>query len=84
MRYSLHIIFLIFFISCGERNNYIPDVFINHEIDLNSPENISAAIMRLQTFEDRFLYVIKFLDKDTRTVMWCLIYYGHKLDLWYK
>ena len=25
MRYSLPIIFLIFFISCGERNNYIPE-----------------------------------------------------------
>ena len=31
---------------------------------INAQENISAAIMRLQTFEDRFLYVIKFLDKD--------------------
>ena len=40
--------------------------------------------MRLQSSEDRFLYVVKFLDKDTRTVMWCLIYYRHKLDLWYK
>ena len=31
---------------------------------INAPENISAAIMRLQAFENRFLYVIKFLDKD--------------------
>ncbi len=31
---------------------------------LNAPENISAAIMRLQNFEDRFLYVVKYLDKD--------------------
>ena len=31
---------------------------------INAPENISAAIMRLQNFEDRFLYVIKYLDKD--------------------
>ncbi len=31
---------------------------------INAPENISAAIMRLQAFEDRFLYVIKFLEKD--------------------
>ena len=31
---------------------------------INASENISAAIMRLQDFEDRFLYVIKFLDKD--------------------
>ena len=27
-------------------------------------QNISAAIMRLQSFENRFLYVVKFLDKD--------------------
>ena len=31
---------------------------------INAEANISAAIMRLQSFEDRFLYVIKFLDKD--------------------
>ena len=31
---------------------------------INAPENISAAIMRLQAFDDRFLYVIKFLDKN--------------------
>ena len=31
---------------------------------INAPENISAAIMRLQNFENRFLYVIKYLDKD--------------------
>ena len=31
---------------------------------INAPANISAAIMRLQNFEDRFLYVIKYLDKD--------------------
>ncbi len=31
---------------------------------INAPENISAAIMKLQAFENRFLYVIKFLDKD--------------------
>ena len=31
---------------------------------LNAPENISAAIMRLQNFDDRFLYVVKFLDKN--------------------
>ena len=30
----------------------------------NAPENISAAIMRLQAFENRFLYIIKYLDKD--------------------
>ena len=31
---------------------------------INAEANISAAIMRLQSFEDRFLYVVKFLDKD--------------------
>ncbi len=31
---------------------------------INAPENISAAIMRLQNFDDRFLYVVKYLDKD--------------------
>ena len=31
---------------------------------INTTENISAAIIRLQEFDDRFLYVIKYLDKD--------------------
>ena len=31
---------------------------------INAPENISAAIMRLQNFENRFLYVVKYLDKE--------------------
>ncbi len=31
---------------------------------INAPENMSAAIMRLQAFEDRFLYVVKYLEKD--------------------
>jgi two-component system nitrogen regulation sensor histidine kinase NtrY len=29
---------------------------------LNAPKNISAAIMRLQAFDDRFLYIVKYLD----------------------
>jgi two-component system nitrogen regulation sensor histidine kinase NtrY len=29
---------------------------------LNAPENISAAIMRLQAFDDRFLYIVKYID----------------------
>ena len=29
---------------------------------INAPKNISAAIMRLQAFEDRFLYIVKYLD----------------------
>ena len=31
---------------------------------INAPANISAAIIRLQSFDDTFLYVIKYLDKD--------------------
>ena len=31
---------------------------------INAFENKSAAIMRLQNFDDRFLYVIKYLDED--------------------
>ena len=31
---------------------------------INAFENRSAAIMRLQNFEDRFIYVVKYLDKD--------------------
>jgi len=59
--------------SSEESKNYIPpvDKALNLVLDddrplkiINAPENISAAIMRLQSFEDRFLYVIKFLDKD--------------------
>ena len=31
---------------------------------INAPENISAAIIRLQAFKNRFLYIVKYLDKD--------------------
>ena len=31
---------------------------------INTTENISAAIIRLQEFDNRFLYVVKYLDKD--------------------
>tara|TARA_B100001057_G_scaffold145348_1_gene145302 strand:+ start:11046 stop:12833 length:1788 start_codon:yes stop_codon:yes gene_type:complete len=59
--------------SSEEKNVYIPpvDKALNLVLDddrplkiINAPANISAAIMRLQSFEDRFLYVVKFLDKD--------------------
>ena len=36
---------------------------------INAQQNISAAIMRLQAFEDRFLYVVKFLEKDISTYL---------------
>ncbi len=59
--------------STEKSETYIPpiDKALNLVLDddrplkmINAPENISAAIMRLQAFEDRFLYVIKYLDKN--------------------
>ena len=59
--------------STEEKENYVPpvDKALNLVLEddrplkiINAPENISAAIMRLQSFSDRFIYVIKFLDKD--------------------
>ena len=59
--------------SSEEKNKYIPpvDKALNLVLDddrplkiINAPNNISAAIMRLQAFDNRFLYVVKFLDKD--------------------
>ena len=38
-------------------------MMIDHLKIINAPENISAAIMRLQEFDNRFLYVVKYLDK---------------------
>jgi len=59
--------------SSEETNKYIPpiDKALNLVLEddrplkiINAPANISAAIMRLQAFDNRFLYVVKFLDKD--------------------
>ena len=59
--------------STEKKNIYKPpvDKALNLVLDddrplkiINAPENISAAIMRLQAFDERFLYVIKYLDKD--------------------
>jgi len=59
--------------STESLNNYIPpiDKALNLVLEddrplkiINASENISAAIMRLQSFENRFLYVVKYLDKD--------------------
>jgi len=59
--------------SSEDFSNYVPpiDRALNLVLEddrplkiINAPENISAAIMRLQAFDDRFLYVVKFLDKD--------------------
>jgi len=63
----------LLFSTLKDNQPYIPPVdrALNLVLDddrplkiINAPENISAAIMRLQNFEDRFLYVIKYLDKD--------------------
>ena len=59
--------------SSEEKENYIPpvDKALNLVLDddrplkmINAEVNISAAIMKLQSFENRFLYVVKFLDKE--------------------
>jgi len=63
----------LMFSSLQNLSNYIPpmDEALNLVLDddrplkiIDAPQNISAAIMRLQSFENRFLYVVKFLDKD--------------------
>ena len=59
--------------STEKIDRYVPpvDKALNLVLDddrplkiINAPANISAAIMRLQSFQNRFLYVVKFLDKD--------------------
>ena len=59
--------------SSEEKKNYTPpiDKALNLVLEddrplkiIDAPANISAAIIRLQSAEDRFLYVVKFLDKD--------------------
>ncbi len=59
--------------STEEKINYKPpmdralNLVLNDDRPLkiiNAQANISAAIIRLQNFDDRFLYVIKYLDKD--------------------
>ena len=63
----------LLFSSLDDKNIYIPplDEALNLVLDddrplkiINAPKNMSAAIMRLQNFDNRFLYVVKFLDKD--------------------
>ena len=63
----------LLFSSLEKKNIYTPplDQALNLVLDddrplkiINAPQNMSAAIMRLQAFENRFLYVVKFLDKD--------------------
>ena len=63
----------LLFTNIDDRTKYIPpiDKTLKLVLDddrplkiINAPENISAAIMRLQAFDNRFLYVVKYLDKD--------------------
>jgi len=73
---EIHIIDInkkILFTSLKDNQPYIPpvDEALALVLDddrplkiINAPENISAAIMRLQNFKDRFLYVVKYLDKN--------------------
>ncbi len=73
---EIHIIDLkktLLFSTLDDNQTYTPpvDKALNLVLDddrplkiINAPENKSAAIMRLQNFEDRFLYVVKYLDKD--------------------
>ena len=73
---EIHIIDInknLLFTTLREDEIYVPpvDKALNLVLDddrplkiINAPENISAAIMRLQSFNDKFLYVVKYLDKD--------------------
>jgi two-component system nitrogen regulation sensor histidine kinase NtrY len=63
----------LLFTTLNDAQPYIPpvDKALNLVLDddrplkiINAPNNISAAIMRLQNFDNRFLYVVKYLDKD--------------------
>ena len=63
----------LLFSTLNKNETYTPpvDKALNLVLDddrplkiINAFENKSAAIMRLQNFDDRFLYVIKYLDKD--------------------
>jgi two-component system nitrogen regulation sensor histidine kinase NtrY len=73
---EIHIINLdkkLLFSTLEDNDPYTPpvDKALNLVLDddrplkiINAYENKSAAIMRLQNFEDRFIYVVKYLDKN--------------------
>ena len=73
---EIHIIDLekkLLFSTLNDNEPYIPpvDKALNLVVDddrplkiINAFENRSAAIMRLQNFKDRFIYVVNYLDKD--------------------
>ena len=63
----------LLFSTLNNKRLYIPpvDEALNLVLDddrplkiINTENNRSAAIMRLQNFDDRFLYVVKYLDKN--------------------
>ena len=63
----------ILFTTLKKSQTYTPplDQALNLVLDddrplkiINAPKNISAAIMRLQNFDNRFIYVVKYLDED--------------------
>ena len=64
--------------SSEEEGKYKPpvDKALNLVLDddrplkiIDAPNNISAAIIRLQEFDNRFLYVVKFLDENISTYL---------------
>ena len=73
---EIHIIDIdkkLLFTSLDDNKLYIPpvDKALNLVLEddrplkiINAPENRSAAIMRLQNFDNNFLYVVKYLDKN--------------------
>jgi two-component system nitrogen regulation sensor histidine kinase NtrY len=73
---EIHIIDLekkLLFSTLSDNDPYIPpvDKALNLVLEddrplkiINAFENKSAAIMRLQNFKDRFIYVVNYLDKD--------------------
>jgi two-component system, NtrC family, nitrogen regulation sensor histidine kinase NtrY len=73
---EIHIIDInkkLLFSTLKNKQSYIPpvDKALNLVLEddrplkiINAPENKSAAIIRLQNFDDRFLFVVKYLDKD--------------------
>jgi two-component system nitrogen regulation sensor histidine kinase NtrY len=73
---EIHIIDInkkLLFSTLDDNDPYLPplDQALNLVLDddrplkiINAFENRSAAIMRLQNFEERFIYIVKYLDKN--------------------
>ena len=73
---EIHIIDInkkLLFTTLDDNQTYVPpvDKALNLVLDddrplkiINALENKSAAIMRLQSFDDKFLYVVNYLDKN--------------------